>query len=142
MSLVVSALITGIISLIVGIFIGRQSHSLAFKRDQADREHADQRAKEARRSDLLSTLKHWENTFVVVTDSMVSKRLYYTEGMKALATAAEKFRGDVADKDTFDRLNYAMSAMNPETLDADGIERRRETICGAIRAFYDFNRNA
>lgn len=135
--------LTIIVTLASGILIGWWGHTLTSKRDERAREHSDRREKESKRSELLSTLKHWENTFVIVTDPTALGTLYYEGGgMRALAEAAEKFRGYVTDKDTFDRLNHSMSAMNPPTLDATGKEQRRETICGAIRAFYDFNRNA
>lgn len=141
--IIVSAVISGVVAFVVGITIGRQSHALSLKRDRAAREHADRKEKEARRSELLSTLKHWENTFVIVTDPTKLGTLYYEGGgMRALAEAAEKFRGYVTDKGTFDRLNHQMSAMNPQTLHANGKDQKRETICGSIRAFYDFNRNS
>jgi hypothetical protein len=47
----IPAIVSGIVALIVGISIGRQSHVLALKRDKADREHADRRDKEARKAE-------------------------------------------------------------------------------------------
>jgi hypothetical protein len=117
-------------------------HRTALTREREAREHADRREKEARRAELLSTLQHWLQTFVVVTDPDASKRLYYTEGMKALSAATVKFRADVADKDTFDKLNFHVSNMNPQMLDANGEENRRDTICDAIRRLTEFTRNA
>jgi hypothetical protein len=132
-----------IVTLASGILIGWWGHTLTSRRDREAREHADKREKESRRTDLLSTLQHWHHTFVVVTDPAESKRLYYFGGgMKELAAAAVKFRADVADKETFDRLNHQMSNMNPETLDTNGSDKRRDTICGAIRTFTEFVRNA
>jgi hypothetical protein len=128
------------VALIVGISIGR--HVLALKRDKADREHADSRDKEARKAEFLSALQHWLQTFVVITEPAASKQLYYTEGMKALAAAAAKFRGYVADKTTFDDLNSHVSNMNPQMLDANGPNARRDTICDAIRRLYEFTRDA
>jgi hypothetical protein len=118
-------------------------HRTTLTREREARAHADKKEKESRRADLLSTLQNWHHTFVVVTDPAESKRLYYHGGgMKELASAAVKFRGFVADQQTFDQLNSKMSEMNPEALDANGTNARRETICGAIRAFTDFVRTA
>ena len=139
----ISAAIAGVVSLVVGISIGRQSHALALKRDKAARDHADRRDKEARKAELLSKLQEIHHTFIIIIDpSALGQRYYEGGGMKELAAATAKFRGFVADKDTFDRLNHQMSAMNPQTLDANGSNARRETICGAIRAFIEFIRDA
>jgi hypothetical protein len=133
----------GFLAAIIAVIGWVVVHRTGLTRDREARDYADRKEKEARRSELLSTLKHWENTFVIVPDPTKLGTLYYEEGgMRALAEAAEKFRGYVTDKNTFDRLNHQMSAMNPQTLDASGKDQRRETICGSIRAFYDFNRNS
>lgn len=140
---IISAAIAGVVSLIVGISIGRQSHSLALKRDERAREHADRREKEAKRAELLSTLKHWEKTLVVILNPDELGRTYYESGaIAALAAAAERFRGYVTDQDTFNRLNAKASNMHPKQLNANGREKARDTICAAIGQFYDFIRNA
>ncbi|HEY0552150.1 MAG TPA: hypothetical protein VGF13_21295 [Verrucomicrobiae bacterium] len=140
-----AAIIAAVLATLIGACGWVVVHRNTRTREQEARAHADYREKEARRADLLATLKHWENTFVVVMDSQESKRLYYHGGgMKELAVAAEKFRGHVSEKHRaeYDRLNHQMSAMNPETLDSNGADQRRGTICGAIVKFYDFVRAA
>ncbi len=118
-------------------------HRTSLTREREARAHSDRREKEARRSDLLSTLQHWHHTFVVVPDPAESKRLYYHGGgMKELAAASEKFRRCVSDRDAFERLRREMCDMPPDALDAAGPDARRDTICGAIDRFADFVRNS
>lgn len=136
---VISTFIASVIAVFGWIVVHRNTRS----REREAREHADLREKEQSRATLLHTLKHWENTFVVILDPRALANLYYEGGgMRALAEAAELFRRYVPDKTTFDRLNHQMSAMNPQVLDANGQDRRRDTICGGIRNFYDFIRAA
>jgi hypothetical protein len=137
----VTLLTVGITSFfVVGGWI--TTHILTLKREREARSHADKREKEACRAELLATLHFWLQTLVVETDPAKLKDLYYFGGaMKELSAAAAKFRGWATDKATFDRLNY-VSNMNPESLDAAGINARRDTVCGALNTFIQFVREA
>ncbi len=118
------------------------THALTLKREREARAHADRREKEARRAELLATLHFWLQTLVVETDPAKLKHLYYFGGaMKELASAAAKFRGWAIDQPNFDRLNY-VSNMDPKALDAQGVNARWDTVCGALNAFIEFVRNA
>jgi hypothetical protein len=133
-----STVIVGLLGVIGWIVV----HALTLKREREARKHADRREKEARRAELLATLHFWLQTLVVETDPAKLKNLYYFGGaMKELSAAAAKFSGWADDKDAFSRLNY-VSNMNPESLDAHGMNARRDTVCNAIRDFIDFTRNA
>ena len=118
------------------------THALTLIREREARAHADRREKEARRAELLATLHFWLQTLVVETEPNKLKQLYYFGGaMKELSAAAARFRGWVSDKARFDELNY-VSNMNPQSLDARGVDARRDTVCDALRTFIDFVRDA
>ena len=117
-------------------------HDFTLRREKLAREHADRRDKEARRAELLATLHFWLQTLVVQTDPNKLKDLYYFGGaMKELSAAAAKFRGWAIDKPKFDDLNY-VSNMNPESLDARGVNARRDTVCDALNTFIKFVHDA
>ena len=116
-------------------------HSLALKRERENREHADSRAKETSRAELLSSLKHWEKTLIVIMEPQRLAWNYYEKGaIAAIASAAEKFRVFVDDKETFDRLNEKASNMHPSELHGGG--EPRNVICDAIKRFHAFIREA
>ena len=118
------------------------THALTLKREREARAHADRREKEARRAELLATLHFWLQTLVVETDPNKLKQLYYFGGaMKELSAAAARFRGWVTDRARFDQLNN-VSNMNPEALDAGGVDARRDTVCHALLTFIEFVRDA
>jgi len=117
-------------------------HALTLRREELARKHADRREKEVRRAELLATLHFWRQTLVVETDPAKLKHLYYFGGaMKELSAAAARFYGWANDKARFEELNY-VSNMNPESLDAKGVNARRDTVCGALNTFIQFVREA
>ena len=78
---------------------------------------------------------------MVETEPNKLKQLYYREAMKELSAAKARFRGWATDKARFDELNY-VSNMNPQSLDAGGVDARRDTVCQALLTFIEFVRDA
>ncbi len=137
-----AALTSAVITAAVSIAIFALGHRFALSRDRESRSHAEKTEREARKRELLETLKRWELKFVVIMDHDNLARLYYEGGgIAEISAAAEKFRSDVPDKDRFDQFSL-VPGMPPNIMDANGKHQRRETVCGAIRELINFVRNA
>ncbi len=138
-----ATVMVGCLAAIVAVIGWVVVHRTALTREREARAHSDRRDKEARRAELLSILKRWEGTFMVVLNPTDLAKLYYEGGgMAALSEASARFRGYIADQETFDRLDQEMSRMHPTVLNATGTQAPRDKICDAIRRFCDFIRTA
>src|SRR5258708_6644610 len=110
----VGAVLTAIIAALGWIAV----HYLTLKREREARAHADLRNRESKKIELLSILRLWEQRFVIHRDPVEIAKLYYSGGgMSEIASATEKLRYYVKDKETFDRLNV-IRGMSQQTLNA------------------------
>ena len=136
---IISAAIAGVVSLVVGISIGRQSHALTLKRDQAAREHAEASARAERKREFEALLLHWEQT-AECTKAVDTPNLYYSQAAAIFRSGAAKVRNDFKDLAEFDRLDAALSRMTPEAIAGDATRTSRDKLADAIRAFLQFIR--